>query len=678
MNMLEQRLLRLQQLGTRWSEGAARNAATAAQAIKHRGAFFLSLAVTLVFYFPALRQSSVNAGFIYSGDVLGFYWPSLIKLHSLLSHFHFDAVDFSMFNGSSDFFLTSNFFGVHPWFVLHALLTPAANITQWHVAQVLVIACAVHTFLACYFTIRLLTEFFGLAFWMAAFTAIGFAFSVYQIANLGEPMFIFCISAMTWSAHAALMFERERTLRYFVLATLPPLVGFLGGYIPIGAVATGLGVVLVGARIFLFNPHSPTTAQRIRNFVVAMMPYAAATLVAGPYLIGVYLFLKETTGGSYPSLFYSAHQLADLPQAILRLISMRFPQPGPIYEGSVHWGMIAVAILILFFCDRQRAALTLTASEWRLMKFSAVIYFVSLLSTFGSHSALADMVFYFVPQVGKMHIYQRFLFATQLFFCLMLALMLKSVVQNRHALPVGKLAAVCGIAALIASYLLGRHPEWSAAAGLNNYIVIELLFAFLFILALSWPGERFIYVVTIVLFSLPILDRIYDMSAIPWLREDQQRLHPEVLDEGERARVVQYLQRFTDKDVVKYVDITPLWAGDSMGDVPQIVSLLHAEGNSPVLVPRIQLLPIFAAPVHGAHARAGTEPTYPDWEWVANSGADFLVARESDFANGIVKAVAGDVPEADMYRLPGEWYSCRCALGNWARARTPPTTVIFA
>lgn len=650
--MLKQQLLRWQQLGTRMSEGAARELPFVVEAVRRRSAFILSLAVTLLFYFPSLRQSSANAGFLYTGDVLGFYWPSLLKLHSLLSHLHFDGVDFSLYNGSSDFFLASNFFAVHPLFVLHALLTPAATITQWDIARLLVIACALHTFIACYFTIRLLTEFFGMSFWLAAFVAVGFAFSIYQINNLGEPEFIFCTSAMTWSAHAALVFARERTLRHFLLAVLPPLVGFLGGYIPIGALSVGLGVVLVGARIFVFATPPVDAAQRIRGFAVALAPYAAASLLAGPYLIAIYKHLQDTPSATVASLFFSAHQLADLPQAILRLVSIRFSQPGPLFEGSAHWGMVSIAILVLFFFDRHRALLTLTPAEWRLLKFSAVIYFMSLLATFGGYSAVSDFVFYFVPQVGKMHIYQRFLFTTQLFFCVMLVLMLKSVVQNRHELPVGKLAAAFGIAALAASYLLGRHADWSQAAGLNNYIVIELMIAFLFTLALSFPGERFIYLAAIVLFTLPVLDRIYDMSASPWQLQEQRRLHPAVLDDAERKRVIDYLRRFSDKEIVKYVDITPMWAGEGIEtfykSFPYFtlnqIRLSSYHGFNFYLSPRRQYMQ--RMPVYGANE------LHPDWDWIASSGADFLVAREADFDNGIVKAVAGDVPEADMYRLP--------------------------
>jgi hypothetical protein len=649
---MKQQLMRLQRLGIRMSEGAARYAAAAAEAAPRRGALWLSLLVTLLFYFPALRESARNAGFIYTGDVLGFYWPSLVKLHALLSNWNFDAVDFSLFNGSSDFFLTSNFFGVHPWFVLHALLTPAAKVTQWHVAKVLVIACAVHTFLACYFSLRLLKEFFGLPFWMAAFVAIGFGFSLYQVNYLGEPMFIFCASAMAWSAHAALVFERERTLRRFVLAVLPPLIGFLGGYIPIGAVSVGFGVLLVGARIFLFDPSPVAAAQRIRTFAVAMAPFAAASLLVGPYLLGLYLYLKETPSALVPSLFFSAHQLADLPQSILRLISGRFVQPGPHYEASMHWGMVGVAIMVLFFVDRQRALLTLTAADWRLLKLSAVIYFVTVLSTFGEFSALADMVYYFVPQVGKMHIYQRFLIVTQLFFCLMLALMLKSVVQNRHTMPIGTLAAVFAISALVVSYLLGRHADWSREAGLNNWLVMELLFAFVFTMALAFAGERFIYTAAIVLFTLPVLDRMYEMSANPWRLEEQVHLHPAVLKDAERERLVQYLRRFSDKDLVKYVDITPMWAGPGVETfyknfpyfVLKEIRLSSYHGFNFYLSPRLHYMEL--NPVQGMNELS------PDWEWVAQGGADFIVARESDIAGGIVKAVAGDVPEADMYRLP--------------------------
>src|SRR5688500_7475972 len=45
----------------------------------NRAEFTFAMALTLVFYFPSLIDASVNAGFIYTGDVLGFYWPAMLK-----------------------------------------------------------------------------------------------------------------------------------------------------------------------------------------------------------------------------------------------------------------------------------------------------------------------------------------------------------------------------------------------------------------------------------------------------------------------------------------------------------------------------------------------------------------------------------------------------------------------
>jgi hypothetical protein len=76
--------------------------------------FVFSLVMTTIFYCPSLRNGSRDAGFLYGGDVLGFYWPYIAKLQHLLSRHQFVALDFSQFNASADFFLAANFFPCHP------------------------------------------------------------------------------------------------------------------------------------------------------------------------------------------------------------------------------------------------------------------------------------------------------------------------------------------------------------------------------------------------------------------------------------------------------------------------------------------------------------------------------------------------------------------------------------
>ena len=96
---------------------------TAVSAFITRNSYFVfSLMMTVIFYLPALRNGSIDAGFLYGGDVIGWYLPALAKTHTLLHSFNFTAIDYSTFNGSSDFFLSPNFFRISPTSSIYCLL----------------------------------------------------------------------------------------------------------------------------------------------------------------------------------------------------------------------------------------------------------------------------------------------------------------------------------------------------------------------------------------------------------------------------------------------------------------------------------------------------------------------------------------------------------------------------
>ena len=104
--------------------------------------FTLAFLITVVFYLPALNRGSINAGFLYTGDVLGWYLPALAKTQDLLHSFNFTAIDFSTFNGSSDFFLSPNFFSSHPLVVIYSLLASPETSSFQKLGQFFVILMA--------------------------------------------------------------------------------------------------------------------------------------------------------------------------------------------------------------------------------------------------------------------------------------------------------------------------------------------------------------------------------------------------------------------------------------------------------------------------------------------------------------------------------------------------------
>lgn len=626
-------------------------AACVAYAVRRRELAF-SIIATLLFYLPSLRHGSVDAGFLYGGDVLGYHLPAMIKTQSMLSSWHFTGIDVSQFNGSADWFVAPNFFGFHPLIVLYSLLSSPTPTAFQDVGRALVVILAVHTFIACYFSLRLLTRFFAVGFGVAAFAATGFAFSVFMVYAHNQPMFVFCASVVPWAAYGALCFEERRFPWTLLCAALPVLVAFLAGYLPLAAACLGFSVLFVVARLALLGEPPLDVRACIGRLVVAAAPFALALAVVLPYLYAVFSFYRDSPAYGAPSLYFSAYQLADLPQSLLHVFSIHYQVPGPLYEFSIWWGIVPVVICAVFFLSR-RAAEHLSIGEWRLLKFASVGYFLVALSIFGEYSVVSDLVYYLVPQVGTMHIYQRFLLPAQLLLTITIGLMLGAVIQARPVIALRVALAILFMAATSVAYLVARHAATAQQLGLDNYAVFDLGLGVLLAMALLMPGQVFAFAVAITLALLPALDQMYNYSTGGNTLEAQRPRHPVVLDEKQRAGVLKYLKRFDDKALIKYVDITPLWKVPGWEVFPKSFPYLNLHelplssygGFSFYLSTRADYMKL--API-GADVRV-----FPDWEWISNTGADFAVARESDLAGtGVVAARLTQFKDA--YHLPGD------------------------
>ena len=644
-NPLETRL----DAGLDW---AGKAAAFCVTRLRHSSQFVFALFMTALFYFPSLRNGSRDAGFLYGGDVLGFYWPYLAKLQHLLSRHRFVALDFSQFNASADFFLAANFFPCHPLFVIWSLCTSPETTTFQAAGRILVIALAIHSFIACYFTLRLLTRFFRLDFWPAAFAAAAFAFSIYAINSHGEPMFVFCASVVPWAAYTALDYEEHRGIRRLLMAAFPVLVGFLAGYVPLGIACLGISALIVGVRLFLLDDSASALSTRASRYFAALLPFVLGSVVAAPYLLEVFFFLKASPSASAASLFYSAHQLAEMPQTILRALSFRAAIPGRFTEFTINWGLIAIAVAAIFLLT-SRTLDSLSRREWTILKIAGFAYALIALSIFGQHSVVSDMVFYFIPQVGGMHIYQRFLLPGHLLFAVMIALMLKAVIDARPLLGIRIAFAFFIVAAFVVAFYVAHHPVPANSIGLNNYLVFELMLAALCMAALLVPDKTFSHVAAIALFTLPALDVMYDRSMGESTFDAEVKINGVMLDEGLRRGVVAYLERFRSegKDLIKYVDITPRWRKQGIETFPKAfpgfvlneVALCPYSGWNFYLSSRADYMTTI--PYDAADGRF-----HPDWERLRSSGADFVVALESDLPK--LAPITGKLGPSDIYKLP--------------------------
>lgn len=280
------------------------------------------------------------------------------------------------------------------------------------------------------------------------------------------------------------------------------------------------------------------------------------------------------------------------------------------------------------------------------------MYAAIALSIFGQYSVVSDLVFYFVPQVGGMHIYQRFLLPGQLLFGVMIALMLKALIDARPVLGLRIAFALFAAAAFTVAFYVLHHPAPASSIGLNNYVVFELMLAALCMAALLVPDKTFAYIAAIALFTLPALDVMYDRSQGGSTFDEQVKRHGVMLNEGLRRDVVAYLQRFRSegKDLIKYVDITPRWRVDGVETFPktfpdfvlQDVTLCPYSGFNFYLSSRADYMATIPFGADGCF--------HPDWERLRTSGADFVVALESDLPK--LASLAGELARSDIHRLP--------------------------
>lgn len=620
-----------------------------------------TLLAAVIFYTPSLRNGCRDAGYLFGGDVLDFHWPYVAKLHALLSRWQFTALDFGQFNASSDYFLAANFYPFHPLFVGWALLTPADGMTIDEAGRFLCYSLALHSCIACYTTLRLLTRFYGFEFWPAAFAAAGYAYSIPMICSHQQPMWVFCATVLPWAAYAGLAYAERPTLRGLVQAAFPVVVGYLAGYLPLAIACLGVAVLLIAVRVIVIDDRESPLTARVGRFVLSLMPFILGTSVVLPFLVALFFFLKSTGSDAWRSLFYSAYQMAEIPQSWLRILSTRLTVPGPYIEFTPLWGLVAVGLAVIFFASAkamQRARRT----EWILLQASWLLYGLIVLAIYGQHSPVSDLVYYFVPQVGRMHIYQRFLLPGQIALMIMLAIMLRCIVDARPTTAVRIALAVFVVAAAGAAYAAGRYPEAYHSVGLNNHIIFELLVAVFALGTLLMPSRDLSFAAVLFLFSLPALDHMYDLSAGANMRAEQVGRQGVMLDESLRASLVRFVRRFEDKELVKYVDITPRYTATGLVTFPKTFPdfVLDEVRLSSFVGMNFYLSSLKAyydtVPFHG------DTRFHPDWERMRATGADFVVALETDLPR--LAVLTGPLEEGDFVRLPNNVVA---APFSWAR-----------
>ncbi len=585
-------------------------------------AFITALVGALLFFAPSLVHQG-KIGFVFGGDT----WNLITAQFVLSGHYAaqgvFAGVDIFTHGGASEFFLRPNLPIYHPLVLLLSPLAKADNPGQ--LASLYVIIMFVHAFLGCYFLHRLAMRFLRCDLPLATFIALGGAFSVQMVHALWYLPFAVIGWTMPMAIYAGLHAARAGNYRSLVLASLPVFLIYVAGYVPMALGAIMLSQLSILVYEF-YQARDLPRRSRMENTLAAFMPAVLASLIAAPYYLAVAKFhhLSEIANRGSDNIFEIAHQLTEVPQNLFRLLASNLAYPGPLYEFSLFWGLVPVLVFILYLNRAGGVPSVRMPKErmhYHLMLFSLAIYTLFALAIFGVSSAVSDIFYYFVPILGSMHLYQRYQVLSQLFLIVFTGLMLNEVLKNpRLGMVKGLAVFVTVLIIAVAQLLHMRQPLWDAPA-VNGGLVIELVYALLFLIGIILCERRTVLYLATVLMLLVSLAGVYRYSSDSNLFLASKRQEEVSLNRDEVNAIASYFSQNSPKALIKYVD------------------LISHPGAVSKNLPWFMLGKVRASSYYGYDWHLAADYRFrdkmpaagvplemlPDWDWVHHTGADFVI-----------------------------------------------------
>jgi hypothetical protein len=606
----------------------------------------VALAATLAFYLQAIVSGSLNAGFVYTGDFWTGFIAELAQINTFLSHWVFSGIDLSTHGGAGEFFLRPNLSPYHPLVLLYCLLFHPNTPEQ--LIRSSVILLFLHSFAGSYFALRLVLRYLKLGLGPGIFIALGYTFSVQMAHSMVQPVFVFCAAMLPWAIYGGIATSDALSTKRAVIYSLPVFVMLTGGYVALGVSCVVLAWGFIAAYILYIQNSSGGTIASVRRLMAGTAPFAIAGFVAAP-LYWAILDFHSLVRTSSTSLHWSAHMLSELPRTVLRLLSSRISYEGPLYEFTLYWGIIPVVIMVIFFLG-SRDTDGLSESEWRLLRTCGTVYSLMALAIYGNYSAVSDLL-YFVPGIGKMHIYQRHLLAGHFFLVVATAIMLKGVAQRKSKMPAKVAFLLLIVVMALSAHLLAINSPVIDSLRINDYFVFELLLGVLFTAALLLRSGNYAFLAGAFLVLLVPLDHIYDYSDPA---SNVKRRDLIVLDKANNSRVVSYFKTQSHKPIKKYVDLTPGLRDYLSKNYPWFVSkdvqLASYGGYEFSLAARAEYLSRMITTVRPGDS---AHIMLPDWNWLARTGAEFVVYQDGYTMNDPrLREVAHVSDGSRVLRLP--------------------------
>lgn len=598
-------------------------------------ALFVAVISVVVFFYPSFYGKGTQVGFAYFHDT----WH-LIIAQAYLSGFYgahgvFSGIDLFTHGGASEFFLRPNLPVYHPIILLADVLFRKSS-PEIH-ALLYVWILTIHAFVGMYFIQRLCTSFFRFSSAIAAFVAIFYIFSMQSVYALCYFPYNFVAWIFPAALYMNIIAAKKKKIAIYLLASIPSFIIFLGGYAPMAVMAIAMATAMAAFIVFHSMDKECSLKKRIKESLLVAIPVILSSIIVAPLYVAINEYFKTTeifSRAEEAKVYAIAFRYSEVPMRLFRFVAANLIYDGPLNENCFFMGLVPIFIVILYVAQykSKESFGSRLAFHRNLLSVSLVVYAVFFLIVFGQPTVLSDAFYYFVPIAGKMHIYQRFLLLSQLFFAISIGIMLSRIVRHKNKKIAKILLLLVFLLLIIVAHAVGNYK--SVGIVIREGLVIELLYLFIFIftLIIARPASTVVMAIFLVFFvSLGAMYRFADTEKnhLDKILSQQVTYSPTTTN-----ALIQYFQTNSDKAMTKVINLLPSpqtyvprnfpwftaykmklsmyygydWHLSTNNSYRQLMKAIYVKGD-PDLVMR------------------------PDWEWLRKTGAQFAIFEENRKSN---------------------------------------------
>jgi len=604
-------------------------------------AFFL----TTIFFSPYLFTS--NPHFNFFGDVAILYFPQFVEGYYMAKSGALSGIDFLTSNGSTAYFLRPNIPVYYPPYQLTYALFDFKSIEG--LARAFVFIAYAHSTLAAYYCMRIGYKYFQMDHATSILFSVSYFGAITYYAFTAPPFF-YVAALFPFLLYFALQSTEKNVWWHVPLYSFSYVNVFLSGYPPLDVNA--ILIVLLITMGYLWQNKNSEIESFGRLLIRCFAPPVLAGLVVISLYMAMFLYHKQVTGVA-DGVWHSAHQFSFESRDIFALLSRAFPASNP-GTGTpfVQLGLVSALIFALSFSQRKK--LSLKPLDAKIIASSILIFSFYLLLAFGKATGLPDLFYFMVPVIGKMHFYGRHLLIASFFFYLAVAISFKYLVQIRSDLPIGRwLLGITVVMIFVQGYAQFKldQPESFLRPQL---LVIELFMLGLVLVSLSTKKSFYAFFgvigVTFLIHAANFNSYTNSFNQVavgPY--KNEVAFFPE-----RRELVYSYFKKYSNKDLIKYVDITLAIEKPNgvMLNTPWLLrdklKISNYMGYEPHLSIDRDYMAKFPYPYYG-------KINIP---WLLRTGADFVIYNQASWAihsNEFEQWVDKEVPELDL------WYGYKVA-----------------